>query len=197
MSPDSFVTYVPDPTSSLTLAFDREGTHLAVTEKGRVDAEFIPVIRYAMFSEVYWHHTVRAFTTMVRRALKLASEWPDRPLTIENLLRWSDDRVLRELRQRGELTKEDAVTGLVSMIADRRPFVRMYTLVQRNHPELYRRLTLQRVRYMTGESWDEDREVVRSVFSLKDVLPNELLWDIPKRGKDTLPDLRIADLAGC
>jgi HD superfamily phosphohydrolase len=42
---------------------------LAIDEKGRTAAEMMVFGRYVMFSEVYWHHTVRAATAMLQRAL--------------------------------------------------------------------------------------------------------------------------------
>ena len=41
---------------------------LAITSKGRTAAEMMVFARYVMFSEVYWHHAVRAATCMLARA---------------------------------------------------------------------------------------------------------------------------------
>ncbi len=40
---------------------------LAITEKGKTAAEMMVFARYVMFSEVYWHHTVRSATAMLQR----------------------------------------------------------------------------------------------------------------------------------
>jgi len=182
--------------SSLTVAFDDAGTHLAVTEKGRVDAEFIPVIRYAMFSEVYWHHTVRSFTTMLRRALQLAAKWQAGALTVENLLRWSDDRLLREVKGMAEKRGDGAVEDLVTLVMDRKPYVRLYTLVRERNPPLYEALTSDRLLFMAGRTREADAAMIEEVFGIRGLEPHHLLWDIPKPGKDKLGDLRIADLHG-
>jgi len=42
---------------------------LAISDKGRTAAEMMVFGRYVMFSEVYWHHTVRSATAMLQRAL--------------------------------------------------------------------------------------------------------------------------------
>ncbi len=42
---------------------------LAITDKGRTAAEMMVFARYVMFSEVYWHHAVRAATAMLQRAV--------------------------------------------------------------------------------------------------------------------------------
>ena len=54
-----------------SLGVDPETQRLAVGEKGRTAAEMMVFARYVMFSEVYWHHTVRAATAMLQRSLFL------------------------------------------------------------------------------------------------------------------------------
>jgi len=52
-----------------SLCLDETGTSLAITAKGRTAAELMVFARYVMFSEVYWHHAVRAATGMLQRAM--------------------------------------------------------------------------------------------------------------------------------
>lgn len=47
------------------------GDGLAITDKGKTAAEMLVFARYVMFSEVYWHHGVRAATAMLQRAFFL------------------------------------------------------------------------------------------------------------------------------
>lgn len=42
---------------------------IGVHAKGRIAAEFMTMSRYAMFSQVYWHHAVRAQKAMLSRAV--------------------------------------------------------------------------------------------------------------------------------
>jgi HD superfamily phosphohydrolase len=42
---------------------------LGIHEKGRVAAECVAFARYAMFAQVYWHHTARAVKAMLHRAV--------------------------------------------------------------------------------------------------------------------------------
>lgn len=42
---------------------------VGVHAKGRVAAEFVSIARYAMFSQGYWHHAVRAMKAMLGRAV--------------------------------------------------------------------------------------------------------------------------------
>ncbi len=51
--------------ASLCVGQDRKS--LAITEKGKTAAEMMVFARYVMFSEVYWHHTVRSATAMLQR----------------------------------------------------------------------------------------------------------------------------------
>lgn len=54
-----------------SLCINESGDRLAITSKGRTAAELMVVARYVMFSEVYWHHTVRSATAMLQRAFFL------------------------------------------------------------------------------------------------------------------------------
>ncbi|QDV69440.1 hypothetical protein Poly24_31560 [Rosistilla carotiformis] len=52
-----------------SLAIHPTRPRLAITDKGRTAAEMMVFSRYIMFSEVYWHPTVRAATAMLQRAV--------------------------------------------------------------------------------------------------------------------------------
>jgi hypothetical protein len=58
---------------SLTVVLDRKGKGLVacigVHEKAKVAAEFVAIARYAMFSQAYWHHTVRSMKAMLTRSV--------------------------------------------------------------------------------------------------------------------------------
>ncbi len=51
-----------------SLCLNRKRDGLALTDKGKTAAEMMVFSRYVMFSEVYWHHAVRAATAMLQRA---------------------------------------------------------------------------------------------------------------------------------
>ena len=61
------------------LCLDAAGRSLAITDKGRTAAELMVFARYVMFSEVYWHHAVRAATAMLQRAVWVVRERLDPP----------------------------------------------------------------------------------------------------------------------
>ncbi|VAX37293.1 dNTP triphosphohydrolase, broad substrate specificity [hydrothermal vent metagenome] len=50
-----------------SLVLNEAGDGLAITNKGKTAAEMMVFARYVMFSEVYWHHTVRSATSMFAR----------------------------------------------------------------------------------------------------------------------------------
>lgn len=52
-----------------SLVLSRSGEDIAVSEKGRASLEALIVARCTMFTEVYWHHTARASTAMLQRAI--------------------------------------------------------------------------------------------------------------------------------
>ncbi len=59
---------------------------LAISPKGRTAAEMMVFARYVMFSEVYWHHTVRAATAMLQRSVfELQSD-----LDLDVMFKWVD-----------------------------------------------------------------------------------------------------------
>jgi HD superfamily phosphohydrolase len=57
-----------------SLCLDAAGTAVAISDKGRTAAELMVFARYVMFSEVYWHHAVRAATAMLQRAVWLVRQ---------------------------------------------------------------------------------------------------------------------------
>jgi HD superfamily phosphohydrolase len=69
-----------------SLCLDGRGETLAITAKGRTAAELMVFARYVMFSEVYWHHAVRAATAMLQRAI-----WIVRPTIDPRTLTRTDD----------------------------------------------------------------------------------------------------------
>ncbi|MEP5990064.1 HD domain-containing protein, partial [Rhodopirellula bahusiensis] len=80
---------------------------LAIHEKGRTAAEMMVFGRYVMFSEVYWHHTVRSATAMLQRAVHELQQ-PTRGKAID-FAEWMDlgeaawvSRLVDAAEQRGD-----------------------------------------------------------------------------------------------
>ena len=51
-----------------SLLINEAGDGLAINSKGKTAAELMVFARYVMFNEVYWHHAVRAATSMFARS---------------------------------------------------------------------------------------------------------------------------------
>lgn len=83
-------SFVPDP----------ERERFAITEKGIAPLESPLFAKYMMMRNVYWHHTSRALSAMLRRLLQdIASEGLLSPEAMRELFYGNaDDRVLHELR---------------------------------------------------------------------------------------------------
>src|SRR5262249_35369167 len=87
------------------LCLNEAGDGLAITEKAKTAAEMMVFARYVMFSEVYWHHTVRSATAMLQRAFFLLQPQLDldamfrltEPAWIAEMLRAAEGHPAREL----------------------------------------------------------------------------------------------------
>jgi HD superfamily phosphohydrolase len=55
-------------TSNFTIVNPDGSPRILLREKGKAGAEVFIFSRYVMFSEVYWHHTARSLSAMLRRA---------------------------------------------------------------------------------------------------------------------------------
>jgi len=87
---------------------------IALAEKGRTAAELMVFARYVMFSEVYWHHAVRAATAMLQRAVvELAPR-----LEFPRLFRMADQEFAAYLRERAD--GEPAATLVEGLFGERR-----------------------------------------------------------------------------
>ncbi|MEI8032019.1 MAG: HD domain-containing protein [Chlorobiaceae bacterium] len=112
-------SFVPDP--------QRE--RFAITEKGIAPLESLLFAKYMMMRNVYWHHTSRALSAMLRRLLQdIASEEMLPAATLRELFYANaDDRVLHELKR---LMPERAhpLTTLLDDIVMRRVYKRAITV---------------------------------------------------------------------
>ncbi|MGL4941973.1 MAG: HD domain-containing protein [Thermoguttaceae bacterium] len=52
-----------------SLVLNASGDSLAISEKGKTAVELMVFARYVMFTEVYWHRTVRVATAMLQRVV--------------------------------------------------------------------------------------------------------------------------------
>lgn len=100
---------------------------LALEDPARIPAELLAVTRYAMYAAVYWHRTVRAFSTMVRRAFELAVSHLDRQAVLARALQLGDKEFLNWLSQ--ELVEHaPSERWLIDDILARKPLRRVLSL---------------------------------------------------------------------
>ncbi len=116
--------------ASLCVASD--GTSLAITSKGVTAAELMVFARYVMFSEVYWHHSVRAATAMLQRAVWTLRDRVDPT----RLVRFDDASFVRWIR---EVAVDTPAAPLAEgLFGTRRRLVkRVASFASREHPELH------------------------------------------------------------
>jgi HD superfamily phosphohydrolase len=92
-----------------SLCLNAAGDALAIRDKGRTAAEMMVFARYVMFSEVYWHHTVRSATAMLQRAFYLMHG----QLDLDHLFRLGESALCDELmRQAGNSPAAELLDGL-------------------------------------------------------------------------------------
>jgi uncharacterized protein len=91
-----------------SLCLNEAGDGLAISHKGRTAAEMMVFSRYVMFSEVYWHHAVRAGTAMLQRAFFLLHK----DLDLDQLFRMTEQAFVQQLLEvAGSNVPRDSVKG--------------------------------------------------------------------------------------
>ena len=118
-----------------SLCLNERGDGLAISDKGKTAAELMVFARYVMFSEVYWHHSVRCATAMLQRAFYLVRE----RINFERCSQLSDAKMIDHLLDvsQGSASHElfDRLFGPQRCLYKR---VTQYSILEQ--PELYRLL---------------------------------------------------------
>lgn len=119
-----------------SLLLNDAGDGLAISSKGKTAAELMVFARYVMFSEVYWHHAVRAATCMFARAFfELRGALP-----LRELFQQTEADVIHTLRNAARGTPcEPLLEGLFG--PRRQIYKRVIECTLHQHPQLYERLT--------------------------------------------------------
>jgi HD superfamily phosphohydrolase len=155
-----------------SLVLNERGDGLAITSKGKTAAELIVFARYVMFSEVYWHHAVRAATTMFARCFyELYSRCDVDALFLE-----TDAGMIATLRT---LSQGTAVAPLLEGVfgRGRRLYKRAAEFSELETPDVYRRFAQRPYRELV-ECGNRLAERVAAVLD-RDVAPTEVLIDAP------------------
>jgi HD superfamily phosphohydrolase len=120
-----------------SLCVNESGNGMAITEKGKTAAELMIFARYIMFSEVYWHHTVRAAAAMFQR---LFSEfYRGGQIELPYFFRWTEDEAIRffveSSRKLPTCLLAEGLFGSRRLIYKR---VAQFSILEQ--PEIYRKL---------------------------------------------------------
>lgn len=155
-----------------SLCLNQAGDGLAITDKGRTAAEMMVFARYVMFSEVYWHHAVRAATAMLQRAFFLAYH----QLDLDALFRMAEPEFIDSLRR-------VAGTGPAGELLDclfgrsRRLYKRLAQYSFFEHGELYQRLARRPYPWLAACA---ERFAAAAGEAIGNVVaPHEVLFDAP------------------
>src|SRR5579863_976932 len=160
-----------------SLVLNAAGDGLAINYKGKTAAELMVFARYVMFSEVYWHHAVRAATAMLQRAFYLLHGEVD----LDALFRLSDARWIDELvRAAGAGAARDLLDGLFGPA--RRLYKRLAQYSFLEQRELYERLARRPYPWLAACA--EQFAALASTALGQVVAPHEILFDAPPVGRE-------------
>lgn len=160
-----------------SLLVNEAGDGLAITSKGKTAAELMVFARYVMFSEVYWHHAVRAATCMFARSFYELYQ----PLDVAHLFQQSESDVIAALRRAALGTP---VAGLLDGLfgLKRRLHKRVLEFSLYQTPGLYRALA--------GRPYGDLNDVGARVLEIaartlgRSLSPTDLLIDAPPVHKE-------------
>jgi len=177
------------------LAVDPGTGRLAVTDKGKVSAEVFVFCRYTMFSEVYWHHAVRAIEAMLERALEDFCERArlSEDALVTELLAHSDESLVADIRAR---SPEDSPAGRLcaALSGGRRRLYKRVLSLSRAHQRPAFQSAYERV---VGLDRAGARRLEASLTErLSGLLgraldPAEVILDFSPPGKHRLEDLQV------
>lgn len=179
--------------ASLTLNGREDG--IAVLAKGKVSAEIFIFGRYTMFSEAYWHHTVRSASSMVETALSAFYSRSDiaSDAMLDVLLSHDDDGFLRWLQ---ESTPASSATNYLidGVIGNERRLYKRVATFSRVYSEADKRKAYMRIYEMDAAAVYDlvDRLRVRlSSVVGRSLHPADLIIDTPPRDKDRLETIDV------
>jgi len=167
-----------------SLCLNRAGDGLAISEKGKTAAELMVFARYVMFSEVYWHHCVRAATAMLQRAFFLLHGGLD----LDGLFRMNEETMIGELRQlAGDGPAGELLRGLFGPTRQLYKRLAQYSFFEQR--EIYQRLARRPYPWLTACS--EHFAAITSTALGKVMAPHEILFDAPPQQREVQFDVEI------
>ncbi|TWT67694.1 hypothetical protein Pla123a_42500 [Posidoniimonas polymericola] len=158
-----------------SLCLNEAGDGMAITDKGKTAAEMMVFARYVMFSEVYWHHAVRAATAMLQRAFYLLSG----SLDMDSLFRMTELPMIDAMcAAAGDGPAAELLDGLFG--PSRRLYKRLAQYSLFEEPHLYARLARKPFPWLSAVA--EQFASVASTAMSRVVAPHEVLFDAPPVG---------------
>ncbi|MBW3596115.1 MAG: HD domain-containing protein [Planctomycetes bacterium] len=154
-----------------SLCLNEAGDGLAITEKGRTAAEMMVFARYVMFSEVYWHHAVRAATAMLQRAFYRAH----RQLDLAALFRLTEQPFLASLFEAADDPARELLDSLFG--PSRRLYKRLAQYSYFQHRETYELLARRPYPWLASCAEEFARLAGERLGIV--VAPHEVLFDAP------------------
>jgi HD superfamily phosphohydrolase len=155
-----------------SLCVNEAGDGLAITEKGKTAAEMMVFARYVMFSEVYWHHGVRAATAMLQRAFYLLHGLVD----LDQLFRMTEGPMIDRMREVAEPgPANDLLEGLFG--PHRRLYKRLAQYSYFEEPALYERLARRPYPWLAACAGEFAHQASTALGRI--VAPHEILFDAP------------------
>ncbi|MBN2022283.1 MAG: HD domain-containing protein [Pirellulales bacterium] len=167
-----------------SLCLNEAGDALAITEKGKTAAEMMVFARYVMFSEVYWHHGVRAATAMFQRAFYLLHG----SLELDALFRLAEQPMIAALAAAaGDGPAGELLAGLFG--PTRRLYKRLAQFSFLEDRPLYQRLAGRPYPWLAACA--EHFAAVASTALGRFVAPHEVLFDAPPVQREVQFDVEI------
>jgi HD superfamily phosphohydrolase len=167
-----------------SLCLNEPGDALAITDKGKTAAEMLVFSRYVMFSEVYWHHGVRAATAMLQRAFFLLYH----ELDLDSLFRLTERAMIGQLEAAaGGGPASELLAGLFGPRRQLYKRLAQYNFLE--HPALHARLARQPYPWLAACA--ERFAAVASTSLGRVVAPHEILIDAPPVHREIQFDVTV------
>ncbi len=180
-------------TANLTV--NPSGDRIALSEKGRVAGEIFLFSRYLMFSEAYWHHTVRAASAMIEAALdRFIGEVQPSVDELQTLLLTSSDDEFLAAVESLSAPSSSARLLLNGLKPNRRSLYKRGLTVSRQREGTIHHRAYETIYQMERDEVADLAAALRGrVASLigSEVAPHELLIDTPPRDKDHLDTVEL------
>ncbi len=169
-----------------SLCLNEKGDGLALTQKGKTAAEMMVFARYVMFSEVYWHHSVRGATAMLQRAFcQICGS-----LDLDTLFRTSESGMITELLSTaGDSGAGELLSGLFG--PSRRLYKRLAEYSIFHDRDIYTRLARKPYPYLIACA--ERFADLASPHLGRRISPHEVLFDAPPVSREVEFNVEVHD----